>query len=414
MGHLYGILKYLKIPIRNIWKNRRRTFITIASICVGTITLLVFTSYMNTMFIGLKYDAIHHQYGNIQIVKKGYFLVEENSPYIVMKSNDIKTMERELDGMKDVDYYNERLCIVGLIGNMERSTFFSGIAGFPEIESMMTPDILKGNVLSDNDPSGIVVGKALADKIGLKVGDNVILLVNSEGGSQEAINASIRGIYSSVIREMESVIIYLPIKLAWQLTLEQKVHRILVFLKSDNPGNTDAALKELQKGIDKNKLDLEVKPWGKLAVFYNQIVGMFTGMDIIIGFILFLIVIFNISNTMQMSINDRMKEIGTLRAMGSSRSEIVQLFTIEGIIMGIIGASIGVAAAMIAFPIINHSGVYLPPSPGQDKPLIVYFTMDLNIILTIFLVDFITAFLASYFPARRGSKIKIVNALRDI
>ena len=414
MNWIYRFWLNIKIPIRNIWRNRKRTFTTIASICVGTLTLLMASSYINMMFTGLKEQAIFHDYGHIQIAKKGYFQAEENSPDLMMNSNETAVLEKGLTKIEEVDFINKRFYMVGLIGNREHSSFFSAVAGLPESEALMSPNIKEGQALSDKDPYGVLIGRALADKIKVGVGDTAMLFFSSAAGSQEAINVKVRGIYKALMKEQEQVVIYMPIQSAWDLSLDKSIHRVQVFLRPSDTPKTAEVAKKIQTFIDANHLNLEVKTWDQLAVFYKQIVGMFTGMMLVIGFILFLVVIFNISNTMVMAIHDRTREIGTLRAMGASRSEIVNLFLLEGIMIGIIGGLTGLMLASIFFPVINGMHITLPPGPGQDTPTPVIFHMTRPIVAVILIIDILTALFASFFPALRGSKTRIVRALREV
>jgi putative ABC transport system permease protein len=411
MRRLYDFSQFMKIPIKNIWRNRKRSFITILGICIATIALSLFAGYVNIMFIGLKNDAINHTYGHFQIASKGYFDQEENSPTHFINEKDLVLLENKLNQIHEINYFNLRLHVIGIIGNFKKSAFFSGVAGMPEIEGMMTPTIIKGDMLSENDINGILIGKALSEKLGITVGDSVILYVTSETGSQEALIARIRGIYDAVMREQEMVIIYMPIQLGWDLALEKKAHRTLIFLKDEK--NMPSVIDQMQSFIDKNKLNMEIRTWEKLAVFVQQVVGMFRGMILVVGAIIFIIIIFSISNTMYMAITERTREIGTMRALGSSRSDIIRIFLAEGFFIGLTGAVIGVVLVSILVPAINNLHITLPASPGQDMPTPVAFNLTAAIIIVIMLVDILSAVWASFLPSLRAARIKVIDAIRE-
>jgi len=386
------------------------------SIAIGTITIVMLNGYIEIIHAGLKSDAIMHQTGHFQIAKAGYFEEGDDSPDHLLGPEIFNKIRNELIKEDSVEFINMRLQLGGLIGNQKRSAIFSAIAGDPVGENIMAPTLTEGSLLSDSDPYGIVIGELMAEKLNLKVGDPVILFVATPNGSQEAIAVTIRGIYDALMPEQEKVMIYISLKAAWDLILEKKVHRIVVLLDSLSVDNNELLLPELTNKIktfiENEHLPLEVRTWDDLSVMYRQIVGMFQGVASVIGLIIFLVIIFNIQNTMQISIQERYREIGALRAMGASRGEIMRSFIVEGFYIGLIGALIGIAIAVTATPLINAAEITLPPGPGNDKPTPVMFDITTAIIANALLLNIITATIASIFPSRRGARIKIADALR--
>jgi|GEM_PF-1905318 len=408
---LFDMVSFLKFTVKNVWRNRRRTMITMAGICVGTVTMILLQSYVNTIDIGLKAEAVQKQYGHLQIAAKGYFDADENSPDHMMSAKVVNKIVSQALSLDSVDFVNTRVHLTGIIGTQKTSTVFSAIAGIPQAEGVMAPTIIKGKLLAENDPTGILIGEAMAKKLGVDTGDSLIAFV-STGGSQEAIAVTVRGIYDALMPEMEKVIIYMPVNSAWDLMLDKKVHRILLFL--NDPEKLNQTIGTMKDYIRKNEFNVEVRDWSTLAVFLKQIVGMFQGMIMVIGLIVFIVIIFNIQNTMHMAIHERFREIGAMRAMGSSRFEIVKVFIAEGFCIGLFGAILGIAFALIFIPWVNSMHFHLPPGPGQDKPTPVVFTPTNVILLNSLLVNLFTAFIASISPAIKGAKIRIYDALRYV
>lgn len=411
MKNYYDLWLTLKIPLKNIWRNRRRTFFTIAGISFATVCLVLFGGYIRIIDIALKDSAIRKDYGHFQIARTGYFKADNMAPEYLMPEAEFKPLLNRLYKLPEVDFLNLRLHLAGIIGNYEKSTVFVGICGQPEAEIMMSPDIMQGKPLSESDPYGVLIGEGLAKKLNATLNSNLLLFFASDSGSQEAINVAVRGIFKGLFAEQGNMMVYLPIKGAWELMLEQKAHRVLVFLKDDQ--NLIPVIQEVKEFIRTNQLDLEVEPWNKLAVYYLQIIAMFYGFLLIGGVIIGSIIIFNISNTMYMIINERTREIGTMRAMGNSRREIIRLLFLEGLIMGIIGVVIGTAAAIILIPAINSLQLTLPPGPGQQDPITVQLMTDWGIIAIVICGIVIVTVLASIFPSIKATRNKIVNALHQ-
>lgn len=412
MKNFYDLWLIMKIPLKNIWRNRRRTFFTMAGISFATVCLVLFGGYIRLIDIALKDNAIHKEYGHFQIARTGYFKADSMAPEYLLPESEWKLLLNSLYELPQVDFTNLRLHLAGIIGNYEKSTVFAGICGQPEAEIMMSPDIIKGKPLSESDPYGILIGEGLAKKLNATVNSNLLLFFTSESGSQEAINVTVRGIFRGLFAEQSNMMVYLPLKGAWELMLERKVHRVLVFLKSDQ--NLFSVIQEVKGFIQTNQLDLEVEPWNKLAVYYLQIIAMFQGFLLVGGVIIGLIIIFNISNTMYMIINERLREIGTMRAMGNSRWEIIRLLFLEGLMMGIIGVAIGTTAAIVLIPAINSLHLTLPPGPGQQDPITVQLMTDWGIIAMVICGIIVVTITASIFPSVKATRIKIVNSLHQL
>ncbi|MEW5818475.1 MAG: ABC transporter permease, partial [Spirochaetota bacterium] len=316
MRAAHDIYQMVKISVRNIWRNRRRSIMTMLGICVGTVTLISLGGYVKIMDIGLKDQAINKDFGHFQVGRPGCFADDHSAEYL-LPEEEFTLTENKLYELEEVEFVNKRLYIAGIIGNLKKSTVFGGTCGQADVEIFMLPHIVQGEPLSGTDPTGIVIGRSLASKLGVSVNDNLIVFFPSETGAQEAINVSVRGVYQGLFKEQETFTIYLPLETAWELMLEKKVHRILVFLRDIKKLNK--AIEEIRNFIEENHLDLEVKPWYELAVYYRQIIAMFKNIILFGGVIIFFIIIFSIANTMYMVIGERTREIGTLRAIGNSR-----------------------------------------------------------------------------------------------
>jgi putative ABC transport system permease protein len=410
MTGIDGLARIPKMALRNIWRSRRRSVITMLSICVGTLALILLSGYILLMDGGLKSNTIEKETGYFQIVKKGYLADDATSLRHVIDEAEAAKIEDYLSTMEEVTSVTRRLELVGMIGTPRNSAVFMGICDSTDTLVSMVPSIVEGATLSSSDPEGIVIGKKLADKLEIKVGDPVILFVSTENGAPEAVSAAVRGIYKGLLAEQENMLIYMPIDTAWSLMLEKPTQRLIVFL--DGLGDLDAAMRKTEDFIVAGGYDLEIRSWRDLALMYRQIIGMFSSMVALAGGIIFLVIIFGISNTMYMAVHDRTHEIGTMRALGKRRGYIVGLFFTEGIIMGILGALMGIIIALALIPLVNSLKLNLPPGPGQTDPIPLMFAMNGWIVLLVMFVNAGSAALASLFPSWKASRQKIADSLR--
>jgi putative ABC transport system permease protein len=160
---------------------------------------------------------------------------------------------------------------------------------------------------------------------------------------------------------------------------------------------------------------LEVHDYATLNPSYGQITGMFAAIFSFIALLIGAIVLFTVGNTMSMAVVERTVEIGTLRAMGLRRSGIRWLFVCEGVLLGLVGAGLGILLALAAAYAINHSGMsWMPPGNSEPVALTVRVWGELKMITSTALGLLIVAAISAWWPARRAAKLNIVDALRHV
>jgi putative ABC transport system permease protein len=159
--------------------------------------------------------------------------------------------------------------------------------------------------------------------------------------------------------------------------------------------------------------DVEIKTWQELSDFYTQVHGMF---DMIFGFIFCIVltvVIMSVANSMGMTVVERTREIGTLRAIGLKRSGVVRLFTMESMLLTLIGCASGLLITLGVRWGINLANIsYVPPNSAGAVPLLV--DMDSGRTLFTFILMSVVGTLAAYMPARRAAKKDIIDALGHV
>lgn len=162
-------------------------------------------------------------------------------------------------------------------------------------------------------------------------------------------------------------------------------------------------------------LPLEVQDFEVLNPFYGQAVAMFGAIFGFMAVLIGAIVLFTVSNTMSMAVMERTVEIGTLRAIGLRRSGIRRLFVCEALLLGLIGALLGVAVSLVLAWLINHSGLtWLPPGQSDRVPLTVRVWGETGMLLGTAAGLTLVAVLSAWWPARRAGKMVIVDALRHV
>jgi putative ABC transport system permease protein len=402
----------LRLAFRSIFRNRRRSAITLMVIVFGAIGIILFGGYKAITFRNLRESTIRNRLGHLQIFAAGYAKAEAQKPLQYALSN-AEEIRRTVEKDPRVKTTAAQISLMGLVSNGEKSETFMATAVEPLKDRMMSAQKLTAGVdlpLDEND--AVIVGKGLATSMNVKPGDYLTLMTTTGSGSLNAMDVRVAGIFMSGVKEYDDRAIKMPIAGAQQLLQTTKIEKLLVFLNETS--DTDAMRSDLTRTFAQQGWTLEMKEWSELATFYHQVVALYNGIFGFLGILVFCIVIFSVANTITMSILERTREIGTLMAMGTTRGRIWRSFLAEGVLIGIIGGVLGIAGGALMAQLINHGHVMLPPPPGYTVGYRLQILLHPPVLMTAFVISFITATLSSIVPAWRASRLKIVDALGHI
>lgn len=407
-------MKTILLAIRNIFRNKRRTAITFLAIISGMTGIIVFGGFIEFAFFGLRESTIRTQLGHIQIYKKGYSEkgVADPSKYLIDNPGPV---EKALSELPHIAMITRRLTFSGLISTGEKTLTCKGIGIAVEREEEMSTfeTIVDGGPLEPDMVDGGVVGLELMKALGAKVGDYLTILTTTTEGMINTVDFKVVGVAQTGSSEYDSVFVKMPIKLVQRLLDTNAVEKIIVLL-NDTP-SVATVTPHIRDIIQKNGFELEFKLWSDLAVFYHKVVTLYNGIFKVIKVIISVIVFFSIANTMTMSVFERTREIGTLRALGTTRTGIMRLFITEGILIGIIGGLLGIIVGVLTAYIINISGgIYIPPPPGMSRGYTSLILIVPGVILYGFFLIVLVSTVSSIYPACRASRLKVVEALGHV
>jgi len=403
------------LALRNIFRNRRRTLLTFFSMIAGVAAIIVFGGFVEYTFWGLRESTIKTQLGHIQIYAKGYTEkgVAQPNNYLLQHSDEIV---RELHDKKGVQAVTRRLSTSGLISTGEKTISCKVIGVEPEKETELSSfeTIIDGMQLdSSNASKGGVIGAELMKALGAKVGDTVTILTTTGDGMLNAVEFQIIGVGQTGSQDYDSVFVKLPLKRVQELLGTTAVEKVVVLLSETD--NLNQFVPILNSEISKNSWNVEFKTWSELAFFYHKVVQVYKGIFRVVNIIIGIVILLGVTNTMSMAIFERVREIGTLRALGTTQSGILKLFLMEGLLMGIIGASLGVIVGIAIATTINLSGgIPIPPPPGMSRGYLAFIVTPLPLLAFSFGFMVLVTLLSSIYPAYRASRFKIVDALGHV
>jgi putative ABC transport system permease protein len=236
------------------------------------------------------------------------------------------------------------------------------------------------------------------------------------GGAPNIVAMQIGRVEKQGAKEMDDGYVVMNLALAQQLVYGRGEHKVTgIVLQLHRTEDIPAARARLTALFAANHLDLEVRDYREINTYYGQTLNFFRSMFSFIALLIGVVVLFTVSNTMGMSVMERIDEIGTTRALGVRRGRIRRQFLLEGSMLGALGASLGVVFAFLAAAAINNSGLtWTPPGDANPIPLKLYILGASGITLAVWFALILVATVAALIPANRAARLPIVDALRHV
>lgn len=398
----------LKVATRNLSRHRARTLIALSAIAFGVIALLMAGGFMEWIFWAMREGAIQTGVGHIQISRPGFQSAGLADPAAYLLPADASQLGT-IHAAPGVEVVDRRLVVSGLASNGETTVGFSGLAVDPAADTLISKrTAVLGENLSSSDAFGVVVGNGLAQTLRLRQGDPITFLVSLPGGGINAVEGHIRGISTTGFKQTDDSAVRMPLTLGLQLLRVRGAHLWVVGLHAtESSQETVAYLRErLPAAL------FEVTSWLELSDFYRKAVALLSRQIDVVALLIAVVIVLGISNTLIMNVLERTGEIGTMMAMGTPRREILLLFIFEGVLLGAIGGLCGLAIGYALAEVVSYVGIPMPPPPGRSVGYLAKITLTAPLVFGGFAVAVVSTALASFYPAWKGSRLPIVDALR--
>ncbi len=419
-------MKFLiKIAFKNLFRHKLRTFISIIAIAFAVMIVVFARGYIVGMIDSYFADHIQYYSGHIKIVDREYQQQERllplNYPVDGLAGQGLNELMDSLKGIKNVEMVIPRLKFGAMVSTGSELVTMSGWGVNPVQEFQFTnieDQLVEGRMVQPGQRE-VVMGTGLLAKLNLLVGDKVTILSNTAFNSLKGVTFKIVGRLASGLKLLDQIVFYLPLDQAqrWLYMDGQTTELLLV---TSNRGLVDQVLPEVKElladhGAADRYLALgyressDLVPLMELAkVIYNQIY-------------IFLVLLASIVviNTMIMIVKERTKEIGMMSALGLESKNILQLFIIEGAIMGIIGSLIGALTGSILTGYLALTGIDFGSALAGFSSEIMFNSIIYPVSSTAnsvfaFFLGIIVVTIACMIPARRAAKLEPTEALREI
>lgn len=398
----------LRLALRNLFRNRVRSMITLGAILFGVCGLILSGGFVRDIFLQLGEALIHSQSGHAQIGHEAVFSYGSRSPerYLLEAPAELRASITDQPEVKDV---MARITFSGLLNNGKTDYAIVGDGVEPEGENRLGTHLhlVSGRMLENDDRFGIMLGEGVASALQLGVGDQATLLANTIHGALNTLNLEVVGIFQTFSKDFDARAIRIPLSAAQDLLLTDGVTKFVVTLH-DTPLTGEFTTRMRQR----LPAHLAVHDWKQLNDFYGKTVDMYNQQFGFLKAMVLLMVCLSVINTVNMSLMERTWEFGTMRALGNRNRTIAGLIMSEASMLALLGASLGLALGISLAMIISGIGIPMPPPPNADLSYDAYIRIVPEVLLESWLIGLGATLLAALYPAWRFTRIPIIDALR--
>ena len=398
----------IKLALRNLLRNRRRTILSLLLIAFGIAALFLFRGYGVDVAAMARESAIR-QVWHLRIATEAFWDGERYGYDYLIAPEVLAGVREILAEDPQVVSYTTGLSLMGLLGTEEKGTTTFLAIGVEPGNPVPPPEIKEGRPLKDGDLGAMLITQDLARELGLQAGDNLVVKARTIDGLYHAANAEVAGIYH--VPGLGGNMVIAPVSFNQMMRGTDRISTIAVKL-ADHGATEEVALR-VQRALEENDLaGLRVKTWQELADFHHQLVLFLNLIFGFIGLVIFVLVFFSVLGALTMAFFERIREVGTVRAIGTRRHQVFGMFLSEGVLLGLFSGLLGVALGWGIGSLINVAGITYPGPGGQPVPLGI--ALGLDVAWAPFLLALVATTISAIYPAYRAAKLEIASALRFV
>jgi len=403
------MIQIFKLALRDLNRNRRRSFFSALAVGAGLMVLLLLAATIKGEYGSALDSGIRLQSGHLQVRAKSYDENKTSLKYedLIANPDQVAAQVAALPGVKAA---TPRLFASGFVavGDQSAGVRIFGIDPASAASAPYRAGVVSGQYFAADDLEGLLVGQALADKLHLKAGDQVTLSANTSNGDVAQQSFTIRGIYSTHTPAFDGGTIFLPLAKAQTLTAAEK-HASIIFVLLNDSALTDQVAAALQSPayqvLTYTQLNPLVLQTEQLASSYMAFLYL-----IVLGIAATVII-----NTLIMAVFERTREIGILAAIGMRSRSILGLFLAESSLLAVGGIILGLILGGLLLSYFATQGFYIGNvglSTGILLGSTIYPQPALTDTINLTIAAFVVTLLAGVYPAVLASRMEPVTALR--
>lgn len=406
----------VKLAVRNIFRNRRRSLLCAIAIAVSAMSIILLLALVEGMEVDMRANLIAYYTGEIRIRDSEYGRYERYRPLHL--SLDDEAITAVLETMGEVEAVSGRISFPASLymGDRSRPILATGFDFEREVAFSDLGSILSEGTLPHARSNELVMGRVLAATLGIGIGDRVTLLAPTAAGSSNAMSFTVVGIVDPPVGSLSSSTLYLSLERAQHLLhMEGQVQELVILTKGGS--SLSALAGEIEATIgERLGIETEARAFDELNEMYGflRIAKLIYYVIALIFFILGSTVIIN---TTMMVIFERMAEIGMMKALGMEDGQVRLLFLLEGAFISAAGSLVGVLVGLAITAVLSQVGIdFTEAMSGIEMEVssVLYPSITALTAVSVYLYGVAIATLSTLIPTRRAARIQIVEALYHV
>lgn len=408
---------FAMIAWRNMWRQKRRSLVVISSMAIGVFAIIISVAFINGMTVQMIENTINTTLGHVAIYREGYRKSMKLTHNFAPEARFFRVMEQN----RDIQGFAPRVKIKGMISSSEtsRGVMLMGIdpgreRSVSSIHSYLIPKS-GGRYLSDSAGDGILISRALAEKLELELGDRLVVRIVDDKKDLTGAAFRVEGLFESPVEAFDLFVVVVGMRRLQELAgIRDRVTEIAV--RARHRDEADEVKSYLKKAVKAE--GIEILSWKDLEPNLVSYIKLQDKVILIFFLIMFITVIFSIANTLIMSIMERFHELGVMKCIGTRPSQIFFMVIFEAINLGAVGLAAGLALTIPLVVILGQTGIdFSFASDAMRKwkvGTVIFPILFMKDVILAGLVVLITTVAASIYPAVKAARIRPLEALHFV
>lgn len=419
-GHL-ALSLLLQLAWRNLWRHRRRTLITLCSIAVGFGLAVISIGLGDGSHNSMIRNAIRMGEGHLTVQPSDYLAAPANHKFL----GDGKTLAKQLAELQISGSVDPRIALQ-VLASTAHNAVGASLQGMDmkmdQRVPILQPRLVQGDWLATEDERGILIGAGMASKLKARIGSKVVLMAGKQGGDSQAQLGRVRGIFNSGMAELDDFLALSNLSFARHFLTGEgakparaPLTRFAIFL--DDPDQLPQWKTILSTAVTTE--GTIVLDWQEMMPQLVQFIVVDDAGNYIFLTLILIMVGFGIINTVLMSVLERTREFGLLRALGLSRIHLLLLVFCESLLLSILAVAIGWLIGGLAHLWFAHNGIDLSAIMNEGTQImgtfidpVVYTELSWARISQLTIIIFLTTLASGIYPAIKAARVTPVEALR--
>ncbi len=405
-------MELIRVALKNVFRNRRRSILNIIALALATALMILGLGWVEGYHTYIYKAMQDFESGDLQIVPEDYLKEQRRFP-LDLALNDYKNLKAQLKSYPEIREATGRIDFSLRLSNRKESVWLAGRGIDPESEAnttVLTRFIEQGSYLSSNS-EGILLGKELAKRMGVSPGDTVYIVARDRYGAENFVDIRVSGIFHYGFPQIDKNVVFLDLESAMELLdMDNQVSRIVMRL---SPGIS------VNRGVDTlagKKLPGEVHGWKTFAQATVSAVEADSGSFYMMLTILYILIVLGILNSMSMSVHERTREIGTLRAIGMKKAHLTVMLLSESGWLALIAAACALILSVPMIWYLGHVGLDISSQMPEEIPVpfgeMFYADFKVHHFLFTVAVTSLAALAGTLRPALKAAKLTVADSMR--